>query len=206
MRFTLMVSGMATAVVVAGMAPGAMAQDVSKFVCQAVGLNGAPEPLGDREGHGISVTTESCRNTGGPMDGGLTSGQSIWEWDGPNAKMLLESGVVRKPGAIATYEITEGNLALTMTDGKVTGFTASGKGRWPTASAAAAALAGRSWSFKARSTGAGQWEGEVTADVAAKIQGRSPGSYGVLFVKPLFHHLVFSPCWKEIAEGWSCWS
>ena len=45
--------------------------------------------------------------------------------------MLLESGVFRKPGAIMTDELTEGKLALTMTDGKVTGFTASGKGRFP---------------------------------------------------------------------------
>jgi hypothetical protein len=29
---------------------------------------------------------------------------------------------------MATFELTEGKLALTMTDGKVTGFTASGKG------------------------------------------------------------------------------
>ena len=168
MRHLLKASAIAAALAFAAFAPGAVAQEVSKFSCQAVGANGAPEPLGDREGHGITVITESCRNVGGAMDGALTTGQSIWEWDGANAKMLLESGVVRKPGAIATYEVTEGNLALTMTDGKVTGFTASGKGRWPTASGTAASLAGRSWSYKARSTGAGQWEGEVTAEVAAQ--------------------------------------
>jgi hypothetical protein len=168
MRYVLKASGIAAAVAFAAFAPAAMAQEISKFSCQAVGANGAPEPLGDREGHGITVTTESCRNVGGAMDGSLTTGQSIWEWDGTNAKMLLESGVVRKPGALATYEITEGKLALTMTDGKVTGFTASGKGRWPTASGTAASLAGKSWTYKAKSTGAGQWEGELTADVAAK--------------------------------------
>ncbi len=70
---------------------------------------------------------------GGMLDGSTTTGQEIWEWDGPGAKMLLESGILRKPGAMVTYELTEGKLTLTMTDGKVTGWTASGKGRWPTA-------------------------------------------------------------------------
>ena len=90
--------------------------------------------------------------------------QEIWEWDGTNAKMLLESGVFRKPGAIVTYELTEGKLALTMTDGKVTGFTASGKGRFPTATGTAASLAGKSWTWKSWAAGAGQWEGEATLE------------------------------------------
>jgi hypothetical protein len=99
------------------------------------------------------------------LDGSLTTAQEIWEWDGPNAKLLLESGVIRKPGAIVTFELTEGKLALTMTDGKVTGFTASGKGRWPTASGTAASLAGKSWTFKAGpGAAAGQWEGEATIE------------------------------------------
>ena len=153
----LKASGIVAAVAFAAFSPSAIAQEVSKFFCQAVGANGAPEPLGDREGHGISV-----------LDGSLTTAQEIWEWDGTNAKMLLESGVIRKPGAMATFELTEGKLALTMTDGKVTGFTASGKGRWPTATGTAASLAGKSWTFKSWPTGAGQWEGEVTLDVAAQ--------------------------------------
>jgi hypothetical protein len=144
-------------------APGAVAQEVSKFFCQTVG-GGVPEPLGDREGHNITVTTASCRIVGGLLDGSLLTAQEIWEWDGTNAKMLLESGVFRKPGALVTYELTEGKLALTMTDGKVTGFTASGKGRWPTATGTAASLAGKSWTWKSRDAGAGQWAGEATVD------------------------------------------
>jgi hypothetical protein len=168
MRNLLKASGIVAAVAFAAFSPSAIAQEVSKFFCQAVGANGAPEPLGDREGHGISVVTASCRNVGGVLDGSLTTAQEIWEWDGTNAKMLLESGVIRKPGAMATFELTEGKLALTMTDGKVTGFTASGKGRWPTATGTAGSLAGKSWTFKSWPTGAGQWEGEVTLDVAAQ--------------------------------------
>jgi hypothetical protein len=154
--------GSLSAIALALGAPSAVAQEVSKFFCQAVGGSGAPEPLGDREGHNITVLTASCRNVGGVLDGSLTTGQEIWEWDGTNAKMLLESGVVRKPGALATFELTEGKLALT------TGFTASRKGRWPTATGTAASLAGKSWTFKSWPTVAGQWEGEVTLDVAAQ--------------------------------------
>ena len=105
MQNLLRFSGLATtALAFAAFAPGdAIAQEVSKFFCQAVGANGAPEPLGDREGHGISVVTASCRNVGGVLDGSLTTAQEIWEWDGTNAKMLLESGVIRKPGAMADF-------------------------------------------------------------------------------------------------------
>jgi hypothetical protein len=98
------------------------------------------------------------------LDGALATIQEIWEWDGTNGKLLLESGVIRKPGAIATYDLTEGKIALTMTDGKVTGFTASGKGRCPTATGLAASLAGKSWTWKSWPAGAGQWEGEWTAE------------------------------------------
>jgi hypothetical protein len=112
MRYLLKASGIVAAIAFAAFAPGAISQEVTKFFCQAVGASGAPEPLGDREGHGISVTTASCRNVGGVLDGSLTTAQEIWEWDGTNAKMLLESGVIRKPGALATYELTEGKLAL----------------------------------------------------------------------------------------------
>jgi hypothetical protein len=162
-KILLFSSVAAAALALAAFAPSAIAQEVMKFTCQAVG-NIAPEPLGDREGHNITVLTASCRSAGGVLDGALTTAQEIWEWDGTNAKMLLESGVIRKPGALATFELTEGKLALTMADGKVTGFTASGKGRWPTATGTAASLAGKSGTFKSWPTGAGQWEAEWTVE------------------------------------------
>jgi hypothetical protein len=55
-----------------------------------------------------------------------------------------------------------------LADGKVTGFTATGKGRYLLATGSAASLAGKTFSFTAKPTGAGQWETEVTADVAAQ--------------------------------------
>jgi hypothetical protein len=41
-------------------------------------------------------------------------------------------------------------------------------GRWAIATGSAASLAGKTFTFKAKSTGAGQWESDVTADVAAQ--------------------------------------
>jgi len=168
MRTLLKASGIAAALAFAAFAPGAVAQEINKNICQGVGANGPPEPLGDREGHGISVTAETCRVEGGAMDGGLVTGQNIWEWDKTNAKLVSVSGVVRKPGATVAYELTEGTVALTVADGKVTGFTAAAKGRWLIATGSAAPLADKTFSVKARSTGAGQWETDVTADVAAQ--------------------------------------
>src|SRR5271168_344755 len=53
MKTALFAAGIGTAIVFAAVAPGAVAQEVLKFSCQAVGGSGAPEPLGDREGHNI---------------------------------------------------------------------------------------------------------------------------------------------------------
>lgn len=138
-----------------------MAQEVIKFSCQVVGGSGTPEPLGDREGHNITVLTASCRSAGGVLDGALTTAQEIWEWDGTNAKMLLESGVIRKPGALATFELTEGKLALTMTDGKVTGCTGSGRGVNTLATGDWAKLAGKGYTWTGRCGPASQFTAEA---------------------------------------------
>ena len=74
LRFSCLV---ATVLGFAAFAPSAVGQEVTKFFCQAVGALGAPESLGDREGHGISVTTASCRNVGGVLDGSLTTAHEI---------------------------------------------------------------------------------------------------------------------------------
>jgi hypothetical protein len=39
--------------------------------------------------------------------------------------MVLGNGVIRKPDATAVYQEKEGKIALTMADGKVTGWAAS---------------------------------------------------------------------------------
>jgi hypothetical protein len=74
--------------------------------------------------------------------------------------MRSNSGVARKPGATVVYVGPEGKLALTMTDGKVTGFTGSGKGVYVLATGSAASLAGKPYTWTAKSTGPMQFTAE----------------------------------------------
>lgn len=97
------------------------------FRCQDVG-HPVQEPLGDREGHAIEVAPYSCRVESGAWKDGVMTGTAIWEWDGPKATELSNSGVTRGPDGTVAYKGSGGELSLTMADGKVTGFTASGKG------------------------------------------------------------------------------
>ena len=91
------------------------------------------------------------------MSGGLLTGVGIWEWNGPNAVLVSANGVTRKPGATVVWVRTEGKLALTMVEGKVTGWTASGRGANPIATGSAASLAGKSFTWTIKPTGPGQF-------------------------------------------------
>jgi hypothetical protein len=75
----------ATAIALAGVVPGAIAEEsTSTWTCQIIG-SGAREPLGDREGHAISVSDYSCYIESGPFAGGDVTGTNVWEWDKTNA-------------------------------------------------------------------------------------------------------------------------
>ena len=152
---------MTAAIALLGVAPSAVAQENHfKITCQGIGPQGAPEPVGDRAGHAISVSQESCRIESGSWSGAVLTGGTTWEWDGPSGAVLVAGGdVARKPGAITVSVLTEGKLALTMADGKVTGWTATGKGHWPVGE-----LAGKSFTYTAKSTAAGQWEVDGTVE------------------------------------------
>ena len=96
-------------------APSASAQELHGHnVCRAVG-GFTPEQLGDREGHALSIVEASCQVTEGPAAGAVLTETSMWEWDGPKAKELSGSGVVRKPGATEAFQHTDGTLEVTMT-------------------------------------------------------------------------------------------
>ena len=124
----------------------------ARLHCQTVGSN-YPEPLGDREGHSVAVSQFTCRTEGGLLDGGVLTGLTIWEYDKTNAVALSGNGITRKPGAVAAYEQTEGKVALTLVDGKATGFTGSGRGRYTMATGAASGLSGKTYTFTFKTTG-----------------------------------------------------
>ena len=157
----------ASCVVVAALALSGAAAAQSgpnpKLHCQFVSAS-SPEALGDREGHAIAVNTYSCRVEGGPGDGGVLTGTTIAEWDKGSAVVLSSSGVMRKPGAVMAFQHTEGKMSLVLTDGKVSGMTGTGRGRYTLASGSAAAMAGAPYSFSLRTTGPGLFVVDVRHD------------------------------------------
>ena len=141
----------------------AQSGQTARLYCHAVGSS-QPEPLGDREGHAISIGEIACRVEGGLADGGLLTGTIIYEWDKANGVLLSGIGVTRKPGATTSYQHTEGKITLIMSDGKVTGYTGSGRGRHTMATGAAASLNGKTYSFTFKTVGPGQYVVDVTND------------------------------------------
>jgi hypothetical protein len=127
-----------------------------RALCQNVGVNPF-EAIGDREGHSLAVLQQTCRIEGAPLDGGILTGNIIYEWDKVAGTGLAGQSVVRKPGASVVIVLGEFKNALTMTDGKVTGFIGTGQGIHKLATGSAASLAGKSFSYTARSTGPGQY-------------------------------------------------
>lgn len=134
-----------------------------KSTCQNFGLQ-AQEPIGDREGHMVSISEYSCTAQGGPLEGAIGSGTNYWEVDKGAGISLIGQGIIRKPGMVVLYTVTSGNYSLTMADGKVTGFSGSAKGRYTTATGPAASLAGKAYTAKFRSGDRGQFIIETTLD------------------------------------------
>ena len=58
----------------------------------------------------------------------------------------------------------DGKISLTVTDGKVTGWTGSGRNTYELATGSAASLAGKSTTYTAKSTGPGQFTMEVKVE------------------------------------------
>ena len=129
----------------------AMAQS-SKHTCMNLGPN-LPEPLGDRDGHAILVSDASCMIEGGLLDGTVMTQRTISELDKGAMNILSGDGVSRKPGVAVAYRVTAGSLTYVMKDGKPAGWNASGKGVYTMATGAAAALAGKAFTWTGYTTG-----------------------------------------------------
>ena len=82
-------ASMTAAIALLAVASSAVAQENHfKVTCQDVGASGAREPVGDREGHAISVSQESCRIESGPWSGAVLTDTDTWEWEGTNAVVV----------------------------------------------------------------------------------------------------------------------
>ncbi|MDB5820077.1 MAG: hypothetical protein JWQ11_3717 [Rhizobacter sp.] len=127
-----------------------------KATCQFVG-NGAGEPIGDREGHGLQIHDYSCVNQGGPEDGAVMTGSSVAEYDSTGSVMLVGSGMLRKPGGLAVYELSEQQTRLVMRDGKVAGFAGASKGQYKLGTGSLAAISGKNYTSTFHSISASQF-------------------------------------------------
>ena len=134
-----------------------------KFTCQAIGAN-TSEPVGDRDGHKISVGPYTCHAEGGFVDGANVTGVNTWEWDKGSAALLAGDGAFRKAGGAAVLQFTEGKESLVMTDGKVSGVAATAKAVFKHASGSMAPYAGKTVMLKWHSVPGGQVIGDTTIE------------------------------------------
>ncbi len=143
--------------------PGARAQETGHEVCRSTG-GFTPEQLGDRENHNLLISQASCEQTAGPAAGAFEDDTAMSEWDGPRAKELTGFGVSRKPGATLAFRDLDGQVELTMADGKPTGWTATGHSVVTMATGPWSSLKGRTSSWTSKSTGPSTYETDYTLD------------------------------------------
>jgi hypothetical protein len=131
------------------------AENRSKMTCKS---EGAPQPIiGDPQGRMIAVYDITCTVIEGSPHGGVYSGKEIVEWDNTHASLIAGSGVLRSPGSTVVLQDINEDGEATLTDGKVTGFTSSGRSKiiWASSSVVAA-MVGKTFSHTTNSTGPGE--------------------------------------------------
>jgi hypothetical protein len=143
-----------SAVALALLAPGAVADELHNHDLCRQATPYPPEQL-DRDGHTLLMGTDSCETVEGVTKGTTWQDFGMWEWDGPKAKELAGWAVGRKTGATqACNELPEkATLELVMTDGKVTGWKASGQCVVTMGTGDFASMVGKTWYWSVKSTG-----------------------------------------------------
>jgi hypothetical protein len=159
-RFSMHVSAMSV-LLVAFVAPGAKAQEAGHDVCRSIG-GYTPEQLGDRENHVLTFFQDSCQTTEGPAAGAVYNDTGVIEWDGPHGKELSGFGVGRKPGATQAFQDLDGQVEVTMVDGKPTGWIATGHSIVTLATGTLTPLLGKTVSWTGKSTGPNVFELDYT--------------------------------------------
>jgi hypothetical protein len=134
----------------------AFADAIGRYDCNVLGSN-APEPLGDRTGHGVVSYQFSCVGVDGLLKGAVYSAIHISEWDGTQGKFLLAGGVHRTGNGFAVTRMQEGTGSIIVQDGKPVGTTSSGTAIFNLGSGTLSSLSGRPAKFKSRSVGYGRF-------------------------------------------------
>jgi hypothetical protein len=136
-------------------------ENTNVWTCRNFGA-GTQEPIGDREGHMLVLGEWNCLAQSGPLAGGIATGDVAWEFDGPKANLLTFRLVVRKPGSIAVVRGTGGTFTLTMTGGKATGSTSTGRYDYVLATGDWVPLLGKSETWVTKTTSPGEFSCEST--------------------------------------------
>jgi len=134
-----------------------------RLLCTNHGANWN-EPIGDREGHTLQVGDATCSVQGGSMDGAVVTQQVLWEYDKGVGTLVSSHSIYRKPGAVLVVVGRRGTLNLQMTEGRVSGWTASGAGVFGMAAGGAASLEKKNANWTARPTGNRTYVIEVTVE------------------------------------------
>ncbi len=136
--------------------------EVYRSYCTFYGAKSA-ENIGDRPDHKVTVGTNACEVTGGVLEGGIMTAQTIYEWDGPKATLLMGNGVLRKEGMIVVYKHLEGHTDV-IHDDKGTHYVATGTGVVAFASGAAASMSGKTYTFTIVTPETGKYYFQITMD------------------------------------------
>jgi hypothetical protein len=161
MRNLMKASGIVTAIAFAAFAPSVKAQETGHDICRSIGAF-TPEQLGDREHHALAITRDSCLTTEGPTAGSVNDDTVVMEWDGWHAKELSGFGIGRKPGATIEFQDLDGQVEVTLADGKPTGWTATGHSIVTLATGDWAPMKGKTISWTGKGTGPNVSETDYT--------------------------------------------
>lgn len=151
----------ALALALAASTLGAAAAETHAVTCYSTGST-SREPAGDREGHELQVSHATCLESGGLLDGAVTTQSLMWEHDKSGSRLLSGDGVARKAGAFAAFRHVEGSRQPLMQDGKQAGWTLSGRGVFTLATGSLASLAGKSFTWVLKRAGPGWTSSETT--------------------------------------------
>lgn len=157
MRHRVVTALMCSTLALIGATSLAHSDTLGRYECNIVGV-GSPEPIGDRNGHGLLSYQFSCYGVDGLLKGAVYSAVHVSEWDGPQGTFLLAGGVHRIAGGFAVTQMTDGTATVTMKDGKPAGVTGSGKAMFKLGTGSLAALSGKAARFTSKVTGANRFE------------------------------------------------
>ena len=137
----------------------ASAETIGRTACTIIGPIGL-EPIGDRDGHLLRSYDYSCVGVDGLFKGGVSTGVSISEMDGPKVTFLLTGAVHRSAGGLAVGETLEGTGSTVTQDGKPARATASGTVIFKFASGTLASLSGKTVKWVAKPVGFNRFDME----------------------------------------------